>query len=70
LLLYEKILSRKKQLYATDFGKQDFRNDNTLVFTKAFLKTDHVIFGNYTEHKAYTLDANNSPVNFSSTICI
>jgi len=48
--------------------------DNPLSFTRALLKADQVIFESYTDHKVYaaivTLDADNNPVNFSSTICL
>jgi len=57
-----------------DFESQEMQLDNPLSFTKALLKADQVIFESYTDHKVYaaivTLDADNSPVNFSSTTCI
>ena len=61
-------------LMTVDFDPQAMQLDNTLSFTRALLKADQVIFESYTDHKVYaaivTLDADNNPVNFSSTICI
>lgn len=57
-----------------DLGVQAFQTDNPLTFTKDLLLADQVIFESYAVHKVYaalvTLDANEQPVNFSSTICI
>ncbi len=61
-------------LMKVDFDAQAFQADSPLVFTKSLLKADQVIFESYTDHKVYaaivTLDAENNPVNYSSTICI
>ncbi len=57
-----------------EFEVQAMQIDNPLSFTKALLKVDQVLFESYNSHKVYgaivTLDANDYPVNFSSTICI
>ncbi len=57
-----------------EFEVQAMQIDNPLSFTKALLKVDQVLFESYNAHKVYaaivTLDANDYPVNFSSTICL
>jgi hypothetical protein len=57
-----------------EFGAQELQLTNPITFSKALLKADQVIFESYTDHKVYvalvTLDANNNPVNYSSSICI
>ncbi len=57
-----------------EFESQAFQLDNPTTFAKALLKADQVIYESYTNHKLYaavvTLDANDFPVNFSSTLCL
>lgn len=57
-----------------EFDSQVLQLTNSLTFSKALLKADQVVYESYTDHKVYaaivTLDANNNPINFSSSICI
>lgn len=57
-----------------EFDVQALQLANPLIFTKTLLKAEQVIFESYTSYKVYaalvTLDSNNVPVNFSSSICI
>ncbi len=57
-----------------EFEAQALQLTDAITFSKALLKADQVIFESYTDHKVYaalvTLDANNTPINYSSSICI
>lgn len=57
-----------------EFEAQVLQLIDPFTFNKALLKADQVIYENYADHKVYaaivTLDANNNPINFSSSICI
>ncbi len=57
-----------------EFDEQAMQIDIPLSFSKALLKVDQVLFESYNSHKVYgaivTLDANDFPVNFSSSFCI
>jgi len=57
-----------------EFDSQVLQLTDTLTFSKALLKADQVVYESYTDHKVYaalvTLDANDNPINFSSSICI
>ena len=66
--------SKEYEFIPVEFGVQALQLDNPLSFTKALLKVDQVLFESYTDHKLFgaivTLDANDYPVNFSSTFCL
>lgn len=66
--------SDKFTFIPVEFGAQESQLTNPITFSKALLKADQVIFESYTDHKLYaaliTLDVNNNPVNYSSSICI
>ena len=57
-----------------DFPVQAFQTANPMQFTKALLLNEKALFESYGSHKVFaalvTLDENNLPVNFSSTLCI
>lgn len=64
----------KFKFIPVEFDAQHLQLDIPLRFTKALLKSDQVIFESYSDHKVYaalvTLDVNDNPVNFSSSLCL
>lgn len=57
-----------------EFEAKTFQLTDPITFSKSLLKADQVIFESYADHKVYaaivTLDENNKPINYSSSICI
>ena len=57
-----------------EFDSEPLQLENPITFIKTLFKSDQVIFESYAEHKVYitlvTFDAENAPVNFSSTLCL
>lgn len=57
-----------------EFDVQALQLANPLTYTKTLLLADKVIFESYASHKVFialaTLNSNNAPVNFSSSVCL
>lgn len=53
---------------------QVLKLEDPITFNRTFLKAEEMLFESFNNHKVYcaliTLDSNNTPVNYSSTLCL